>query len=119
MFYYKAQVKEVYDGDTITVDIDLGFNNWKKNEKLRLYGIDTPELRGDEIIKGREARDYVREQILGKEVIIHTYKDKKGKYGRYLATVMYRRDPSDKSNINLNDELVAKGVAVPYFGGTR
>jgi len=119
MFYYKAIITEVYDGDTVTVDIDLGFNNWKKGEKLRLYGIDTPELRGSELIKGREARDFVRERVLGKEIIIHTYKDKKGKYGRYLATIMYRRHPEDTDNINLNDELVAKGMAVPYFGGTK
>ena len=123
MYYYKATVTKVYDGDTITVNIDLGFSQFFNDQVLRLYGVNTPELRGSEREKkaGQEARDFVRERILGKEIVVHTYKDKKGKYGRYLATVFYKREgdkPSDP-NINLNDELIANGHGVPYFGGKR
>ena len=47
MYEYRAFVRKVYDGDTITVDIDLGFEVMLKNQKLRLYGINTPEVRGE------------------------------------------------------------------------
>ncbi len=97
-FYtYKARVTEVYDGDTITADIDLGFHVWLHGEKLRLFGIDTPEIRAranrpvnaTEKARGLAARDALRDLILGKEVELCTIKDKKGKYGRYLARIMY------------------------------
>jgi len=48
LYYYRARVTKVYDGDTITVDIDLGFHVGLKSEKIRLYRIDTPEVRGPE-----------------------------------------------------------------------
>jgi endonuclease YncB( thermonuclease family) len=57
LYNYRAFVTGVYDGDSITVDIDLGFNNWMKNQKVRLYGINTPELRGEERPSGLIARD--------------------------------------------------------------
>lgn len=46
MYRYRAKVKSVYDGDTCTVDIDLGFHITLRDIKVRLYGVDTPELRG-------------------------------------------------------------------------
>ncbi|NQX76923.1 MAG: thermonuclease family protein [Gilvibacter sp.] len=76
--------------------------------KLRLYGIDTPELRGAEREDGLRVRDIVREMILGKDVEIHSYKDKQGKYGRYLATIIV-------DGVNVNEWLVAQGHAQPYF----
>lgn len=105
MYVYKAIVTKVYDADTITIDIDLGFYTWMKNQKIRLYGINAFEVRGSEKEKGKIARDEVRRLILGKEVIIHTHKDKKGKYGRWLATVMH-------GGTNLNEWLVSNGHAV-------
>lgn len=93
MHEYDAVVTKVYDGDTITVDIDLGFGTWIKGEKIRLYGINTPEVRGSEKVRGLAVRDYVRSLILGKTVKLHTVKKpkttrgKKGKYGRYLGFV--------------------------------
>jgi micrococcal nuclease len=117
MYHYKATVKKVYDGDTITIDIDLGFNFNFNNFKLRLYGIDTPEMRGEEKEQGKKVRDFVREKILGKEIILHSYKDKKGKYGRYLGDVLYL-DENGKQK-NLNKELIALGYAVEYYGGKK
>lgn len=87
LYTYKAIVTKVYDGDTITVNIDLGLKTWIYGEKLRLYGINAPEVRGMERESGLLARDWLREQILDKEVVIETIKDRKGKYGRYLARV--------------------------------
>ena len=105
VYLYKAYVEKVYDGDTITCTIDCGFNMSMKNQKIRLYGIDTPELRGEEKEAGRVARDRLRNKILHKDVIIKTLKDKKGKYGRYLAIVFL-------AGVNINDWLVQTGRAV-------
>lgn len=106
-YIYKALVTGVYDGDTITVDIDFGMNIWRRDVKLRLARIDTPELRGEERPKGLLVRDYVRDLILNKYVIIKTIKDSTGKYGRYLAEVFI-------NDLHLNNHLVEKGMAVKY-----
>ena len=106
-YKYKAHVVGVYDGDTITVDIDLGMNTWKKNVKLRLARIDTPELRGVEKEAGKVVRDYVRGMLLDKEIVIQTLKDKTGKYGRYIAEVFIE-------DMNVNDHLLEEGMATEY-----
>ena len=111
LFNYRAVVTGVYDGDSITIDIDLGFNNWKKNQKVRLLGINTPEIRGEERPDGLVARDRLRELILDKEIIITSYKDKSGKYGRWLATVFLKQDGMFE---NINTLLLAEGLAEVY-----
>lgn len=109
MFEYNAIVRSIYDGDTLRADLDLGFNVWAKNEPLRLYGINTPELRGETLTEARKSRDWLLEQIpIGTEIIVKTIKDKKEKYGRYLAIIYV-------DGRNLNEELVANGLAVPYI----
>ncbi len=109
LYHYRAVVVSVYDGDTCTVDIDLGLKTWVRGEKLRLYRINAPELRGVERPEGLKSRDFLREQIDGKQIIIQTVKDKKGKYGRYLADIWLPVD--DGEMININDLLVEKGFA--------
>jgi micrococcal nuclease len=109
LYHYKAIIMEVYDGDTCTIDIDLGLNIWNKGEKIRLNRINAPELRGDEKTKGLESRDYLRSLILDKEVFIETIKDRKEKYGRYLAEI-WLADENGKFN-NINDEMVKNGFA--------
>lgn len=104
MYEYKATITKVYDGDTVTAVINLGFNV-SVTEKLRLARINTPEIRGEERPDGLISRDKLRERILGKEVIIRTEKDKKGKYGRYIAEIILEDE-------NLNDWLVTEGLAV-------
>ena len=99
----EGKVVKVYDGDTITVLIDLGFGVTFK-EKVRLYGINTPEIRGKERPDGLISRDRLRERILDKDVIIKTLKDKKGKYGRYIAEVYLEEE-------NINNWLVSEGLA--------
>jgi micrococcal nuclease len=110
MYTYKATVKSIYDGDTIRVDIDLGFGIIFKNQPLRLLGIDTPEVRGEERSQGLISKKFVEERIpVGSVIRIATQKDRKEKFGRYLATVFYGEDSK-----NLNEELVQNGMAKLY-----
>ena len=109
LYYYRATVVSVYDGDTCTVDIDLGLNTWVRGEKLRLYRINAPELRGKERSAGLKSRDFLRNQIDGKKIIIQTIKDRKEKFGRYLAEIWLPIE--DGEMININDLLVTKGFA--------
>ena len=112
LYAYKAECVGVYDGDTITVQIDCGFSITFK-QKIRLYGIDTPELRGKERTTGLEVRDWVRHLLLHKPIWLLTYKDRTGKYGRYLAQVFYQKNTGEWKN--LNRELIEGGMAIPYM----
>lgn len=114
MYTYKGTVLSVYDGDTITVRLDLGFKI-STEVKLRLVGIDTPELRGgteETKAAARAARDHVRSRVSGVEVRVQT--TKKGKYGRWLGVVWIADDSE-----SLNDELIRLNHATPYSGGKR
>jgi micrococcal nuclease len=110
LFYYKAVITAAYDGDTVTADIDLGLGVWVHGEKLRLFGIDAPEMRGADKVAGTASRDFVRKLILGKTVFIETTKDKKGKYGRYLGMIWF--EESEGNWINVNERIVEAGHAV-------
>ena len=109
MYEYKAFVRKVYDGDTITVDIDLGFDVILKNQKIRLSKINTPEVRGKSREEGIKVRNIVRERISNKWVVIKTTKDRKGKYGRWLGVIY---EPGVEESIN--DWLLNEGYAVKY-----
>ncbi len=109
LYHYTAQVLSVYDGDTCRVDIDLGLGIWIRNEKLRLCRINAPEVTGEEKALGLAARDTLRTLIDGRKIIIETVKDRRGKYGRYLAEIWLEQNGGF---ININDELVAQGHAV-------
>lgn len=110
LYYYRAEIVSVYDGDTCTVDIDLGMGIWVRGEKLRLLRINAPEMRGAEKVAGKASRDFLRELILGKAVFIQTKKDKRGKYGRYLAEIWLEESPG--TWMNANDALVEAGHAI-------
>lgn len=109
LYFYRAKVASVYDGDTIHADIDLGLTIWLHKTKLRLARINAPEIRGVEREAGLKARDFLKNLILNKDVLIETIKDRKGKYGRYLAEI-WLKDGSGEY-INVNDLLVEKGLA--------
>ena len=113
-YFYQAHVIKVYDWDTVTLNIELWFNIDYSKQTFRLWWIDTPELRGEEKIFGREVRDYVREKILHKDVLVKTYKDKKWKYWRYLAEIFFEEN---WKYINLNKNLVIKWFAKEYLKG--
>lgn len=112
-YTYRAVVVSVYDGDTITVDVDCGFGVWLKKQKIRLAGINTPEVRGDERDEGLEARDALRAMLPGgRGIVISTSKDKRGKYGRWIAEVYYPTYSGDEPLwINANEMLVMRGLA--------
>ena len=114
-FQYQAVVQSVYDGDTCRLNIDLGLGIWAHNESVRLFGINAPEMRGAEKAAGRLSRDALRDWILGRSVMIRTIatprgRDKKGKYGRYLAVIWQKNDAGVW--VNVNARLVREGYAV-------
>ena len=106
MYTYKANVIKVYDADTITVVIDLGFKMTFQTV-LRLNRINAPEMRGSEKISGKISRDRLRMLVLDKTITVKTNKDKTGKYGRYIADIYV--DGIDEC---INDLLVTEGLAV-------
>lgn len=110
LYHYKAIVKSVYDGDTCTVDIDLGLHTWINGEKIRLNRINAPEVTGKERPKGLKSKEHLKSLLLNKEIFIETIKDKKEKYGRYLAEIWIEQSP-DKY-VNVNDLMVKDGFAV-------
>ena len=107
MYEYRAFVRKVYDGDTITVDIDLGFDVVLKGQKIRLLKINAPEVRGEQRPEGLKSRDALRERIGNKWVKVKTQQDKKGKYGRWLGEIWL-------DDICVNDWLLQEGLAVEY-----
>ena len=119
MYEYKAKLVKVVDGDTVDVDIDLGFGVWLKNERVRIMGIDTPESRTrDKVEKifGLAAKDRV-EELIKKDMILKTFaakdgEDMKGKFGRILGDFMV----GEKM---LTEILIQEGHAVKYFGQNK
>ena len=114
MYEYRAHVVRVVDGDTADVLIDLGFDISLK-KRVRFTRINAYETRlgkdttQEEKEIGLEAKEYVKNLIEGKEIILQSHKEKGGKYGRYIAEIIYMKD---EERINLNDELVIKKYAV-------
>jgi len=117
-YTYDAKLIDVVDGDTLDLDFDLGMN-LHVHTRVRLYGVDTPETFGvkkdsEEYKKGKEAAAFVC-MVLGDladhpRLVVQTRKDKKGKYGRYLAEVLVQ---VSEQWISLNDLLVEEGHAKP------
>ena len=107
-YTYRARITGVYDGDTVTAEIDLGFNIFF-TEKIRLSGINAPELKGGEKSKGEKSRDALKKLVLNKEVILKTEKDRKEKYGRYLGTIYIEKNGEW---ICANDWMVEQKYAV-------
>ena len=89
MYRYRCKILRVVDGDTVDVDIDLGFGVWLHKERVRIMGIDTPESRTRDLVEkqfGLAAKEYVKYLMpAGSTQIISTQKDKTGKFGRILG----------------------------------
>lgn len=118
MYTYKARLLRVVDGDTVDAEIDLGFGVFMK-QRIRLYGIDTPESRTrdlEEKERGLAAKARLTE-LLGKEFVVETILNKRGKFGRILGTLHVAQE--DGTSININDQLVNEGHAVEYHGGAK
>tara|TARA_B110000438_G_C15193269_1_gene385399 strand:- start:63 stop:491 length:429 start_codon:yes stop_codon:yes gene_type:complete len=120
MYEYKAKIIKIVDGDTVDVDIDLGFGIWMKNERVRIMGIDTPESRtSDKVEKkfGLAAKKRLTE-LLKEHTVLMTEVDKhgldmKGKFGRVLG------DFKTDSGVRVTKVLIKEGHAVAYFGGAK
>ena len=123
MYEYRAKIIKVVDGDTVDVDIDLGFGVVLTDERVRMMGIDTPESRTrDKVEKkfGLASKARLKE-ILGKQAILQTQinrngEDMKGKFGRILGDFQVDMDGEDKLATQV---LVEEGHAVPYIGGSK
>ena len=116
--YYVKKVSKVVDGDTIDVDIDLGFDI-SFSSRVRLAGIDTPESRTTDKIEkalGLESKEYLKKAIdASKTVVIKTEKmDSSEKYGRILGWVFL-----DGSEISINQKMINDGYAWVYLGDTK
>jgi micrococcal nuclease len=108
---YDALVTRVVDGDTVDVEIDLGFGVVKK-ERLRLWGINTPEVRGEEREAGLVSDLEVRKKIAQRWIVIDTTEGY-GKFGRCLAVIYVEQKNGDM--LNLNQWLVDEGFAEEYM----
>lgn len=120
MYEYKVKILKVVDGDTVDVDIDLGFGVVLSDERVRIMGIDTPESRTrDKVEKKFGLASKARlKQLLGKTGILKTQinkngEDMKGKFGRILG------DFVAEDGRMVTDVLVEEGHAVAYFGGSK
>jgi len=120
MYEYRCKLRKVVDGDTVDVDIDLGFGVWLNDQRIRLYGVDTPESRTRDLEEkkyGLAAKAYV-EKFLDDEWLVlktETY-DAAGKFGRILGSLYRTTNYADQS---VNEYLIEKYHAVPYYGQSK
>lgn len=116
MYEYRCAVLRVVDGDTVDVDIDLGFGVWLRKERVRIMGIDTPESRTSNNVEklfGLAAKKRLGE-ILGETATLRTQKPGKSdeKFGRILGDFIL----GEKT---VSQILIEEGHAVPYFGDAK
>ena len=121
MWTYRAKVIKVIDGDTVDVDIDLGFGIWQKNERVRIMGIDTPESRTrDKVEKkfGLASKQFVKDMMpVGSKQVLKTQidrsgEDKKGKFGRILGDFLI-------DGKKLTETMIKEGYGVVYTGQNK
>ena len=112
-YVYAARCVQVIDGDTLDLDIDLGFHVTIR-QRVRLRGIDTPEMWGKDRDRAIDARTEVTICTAGIDLLIRTERDKADKYGRLLADIWV-----DGLATSLSDHLVGRGLARRYDGGAR
>ena len=116
MYEYRCKILRVVDGDTVDVDIDLGFGIIMSNERVRIHGIDAPESRTRDLVEkkfGLAAKERVLELLPeGSYQTIKTYLDGKGKFGRILGNFLI-------ANSTLTAILINEGHAVEYHGQSK
>ena len=122
LYHYVARVTRVYDGDTITVDLDLGLGVWRREQTIRLWKVNTPELRGADRPRGLAARDFLRDLILDETILLRTILDKRGddrtgKFGRLLGELL--KEETDGTLTNINQRLLDQGHALPMGADGR
>jgi len=119
MYEYKCTLLRVVDGDTIDVDIDLGFKVWLRKERVRMVGIDTPESRTRNLAEKKLGLAWKArlKELLPKTFMLVTHKDGKGKFGRILGEPIV--DHPEFGKINICNKMVEEGHARVYTGGTK
>ena len=122
MFEYQCKIVKIIDGDTVDVDIDLGFGVWFKKQRIRFYGIDTPESRTRDLEEkkyGLVAKAFVEAHLpVGSIRTLTTVKDKAGKYGRILGKFK-AYDSYIDAWVNLNQWMIIKHLGVEYHGQSK
>ena len=122
MHEYRCTIRRVVDGDTVDVDIDLGFGIWVRNERVSLYGIDTPESRTRDL-EEKKCGIYAKQCVeafmpVDSNQTLKTYKDKVGKFGRVLGEfVVY--DPEQDRQTTINEYMIRNKIGVAYSGKSK
>ena len=121
MYEYRCKILRVVDGDTVDVDIDLGFGVWMHKERVRMMGIDTPESRTRDSVEkqfGLASKDKLKSLLpIGSMQILKTEIDKsgedaKGKFGRILGDFLIEGKRA-------SEILIEEGFAVAYHGQSK
>ena len=115
MYEYKCKMVKVVDGDTIDVDIDLGFGVWMRNQRIRMHGIDTPESRTRDLEEkkyGLAAKDFLIKWTNAGGLTLKTHKDDRGKFGRILGEIWC-------FDTNVNEKMIEEHHAVRYMGQSK
>lgn len=118
MYQYKAYVTRVVDGDTVDVDIDLGFGMIYKKQRVRMVGIDTPESRTrdlEEKFYGKASKAHLKKLLDNNDNVVYLTSHDKGKFGRILGDLRLNAD-DDKT---VNQMMIDGYHAVEYFGGNK
>tara|TARA_R100000781_G_scaffold40889_3_gene28231 strand:+ start:2106 stop:2528 length:423 start_codon:yes stop_codon:yes gene_type:complete len=120
MYTYKCTVTKVIDGDTIDVDIQLGFNVILYKQRIRLHGIDTPESRTrnlEEKARGLLSKDFMKKLApVGSSITLKSLE--KGKFGRILGIIWQEGDEWETDS-PINDLMIENYHAVPYTGQNK
>lgn len=121
MYTYSADVVKIIDGDTIDVNIHLGFNVILYKQRIRLMGIDTPESRTrnlEEKKRGLISKQYVVDKCpVGSRIVIESLD--RGKFGRILGNIWAADTEEVTADNTINKNMIADGFAVEYFGGNK
>jgi len=116
MYKYRCVIVRVVDGDTVDVDIDLGFGIWLKKQRIRLFGVDTPESRTRDLEEkkyGLLAKEFVKSYLQkDSEQILQTKTDERGKFGRILGEFV-------ADDTTVNQLLIDTHNAVAYHGQSK
>jgi micrococcal nuclease len=116
-YQYKAKLVRVVDGDTVWLDVDVGFRT-SVSIDFRLYGINAPESVGPSKAAGLEAKEFLGRMLQGKEIVVESRKTEK--YGRWLGTIWFQSIASKGSVpagtwISANQEMLDNNHAVVYL----
>lgn len=115
MYQYNVKISKVVDGDTVDVDIDLGFSTILKKQRVRMMGIDTPESRTRDLVEkkfGKAAKAHLKKILQAEQITLVSHD--KGKFGRILGELFVNGE-----EISVNQRMINDHHAVPYTGDNK